>query len=122
MLVEIFVVCITKLLKMKKYILTTFSLPVKGEETTYNQWYNQVHLEDLLQIPGIKSAQRFQPQEAEGSLESPYLAIYEIETEDVTKVMQSMQDGSYKIHGSPAIDTSSIRMQVYEVLGDKRIL
>ena len=106
---------------MKKYILTTFSSPIENEEAAYHKWYDEVHFDDLLRIPDIKTAQRFQPQETEGPMKNPYLAIYEIETEDIAKVMLSMQDGSYEMYMSSAIDLSSIRMQVYEVLGDKRI-
>ena len=106
---------------MKKYILTTFSLPVEKEEAAYNKWYDEVHFEDLLRIAGVKTAQRFKPQETEGSVKNPYLSIYEIETEDIAKVMQSMQDRSHEMYISPALDISSIRIQVYEVLGDKQV-
>jgi hypothetical protein len=106
---------------MKRYILTTFSLPVDGEEAAYNKWYSEVHFGDLLQIAGVKTAQRFKPQETEGSVKNPYLSIYEIETEDISKVMQSMQDGSHEMYISPALDITSIRIQVYEVLGDKQV-
>ena len=106
---------------MKKYILTAFSLPVKGLEAEYNLWYDQVHFHDLLQIPGIKTAQRFRPLSHPGLPESPFLAIYEIETDDISTAMQALQNGTYTIRPSDAIDPASVTFQVYEVMGKKQL-
>jgi hypothetical protein len=104
---------------MKKYILTTFSLPIIGKEAEYNQWYDNIHCPDLLMIPAVKTAQRFFP-EPRLNAGSPYLAIYELETDDINSVMQSLQDGTYAIRPSNAIDTASVTMQVYQVWGEKK--
>ena len=106
---------------MKKYILTAFSLPVKGQEEEYNLWYDQVHFHDLLQIPGIKTAQRFRPLSRSGMPESPFLAIYEIETDDIGAAMQALQNGTYTMRPSNAIDPASVTFQVYEVMGKKQL-
>ena len=105
---------------MKKYILTAFSLPVKGQEEEYNLWYDQVHFHDLLQIPGIKTAQRFRPLSHPGMPENPFLAIYEIETDDIGAVMHALQNGTYTMRPSNAIDPASVTFQVYEVMGEKQ--
>jgi hypothetical protein len=105
---------------MKKYILTTFSNPFPGKEAAYNHWYDNVHCPDLLNIEAFKSAQRFRPETGGNDTGKPYLAVYEIETEDIQSVMQSLQNGSHVIHESDAIDRTSITMVVYEVLGEKQ--
>ena len=105
---------------MKKYILTAFSLPVKGLEAEYNLWYDQVHFHDLLQIPEIKTAQRFRPLSHPEMPESPFLAIYEIETDDIGAAMQALQNGTYTMRPSGAIDPVSVTFQVYEVMGEKQ--
>jgi hypothetical protein len=105
---------------MKKYLLTTFSHPVKGKESEYNLWYDQVHIHDLLKVPEINSAQRFRPLTNPVLPESPFLAIYEIETDNIPEVMQAIQNGTYTMQPSDAIDPSSVTVQVYEVIGEKQ--
>lgn len=106
---------------MKKYMLTTFSYPVKGLEAEYNLWYDQVHCQDLLRVPEIKTAQRFRPLSIPGLPEKPFLAIYEMETNDIEGVMQSLQNGTYTMHPSDSIDPTSVTLQVYEVMGEKQL-
>jgi len=106
---------------MKKYILTTFSLPVKGREVEYDHWYSEVHCQDLLRIPEIKSAQRFRTLPHPEQPERPFLVIYEIETDDISSVMQALQNDTYEMRPSDAIDPASVTLQVYEVIGKKQL-
>lgn len=51
-------------------------------EKEFNDWYNKIHLPDILEIPGFKRATLYEnPQPSEG--QGKYLAIYEVETEDI---------------------------------------
>ena len=45
-------------------------------ESAWNDWYDNVHVPELLSVPGFVSAVRFRQLGAEGH----YLAIYEIES------------------------------------------
>ncbi len=42
-----------------KHVLVVMSNPAPGKEQEYNDWYTNVHLGDVLKVPGIVSAQRF---------------------------------------------------------------
>ena len=106
---------------MNHYILTTFSLPTSGKEVEYNEWYDHIHCQDLLKIPEIKTAQRFSPLHLPGLPQSPFLAVYQIETDDIAGLMQALQNGSYQMRLSDAIDPTSVTLQVYEVMGEKQI-
>ena len=33
--------------------------PMIGREDEFNRWYDEIHLDEVLQISGFKSAQRF---------------------------------------------------------------
>lgn len=103
---------------MKKYILTTSSLPVEGREIDYNSWYNEIHLNDVLNIPEIKTAQRFKSSPQNGTA-NPYLAIYEIETDAIERLIWMFQSGSYPMRSSDAIAIETVTIQFYEVIGDK---
>lgn len=60
--------------------------PVSGKEQAYNEWYDR-HIEDVLETPGFVAASRYvikEPLEGRGK----YLAVYEIETDDIDETMR----------------------------------
>jgi hypothetical protein len=60
-----------------------------GDEAAYNDWYDTVHVPDLESLDGVLSARRFKVLQGNGT-SHPYLAAYEIETDDLGKVMEDM--------------------------------
>lgn len=68
--------------------------PVKGREEEYNSWYDDRHLADVLCIPGIVSAERFELSAAQ-RFDPPYpygyLALYWIETDDLAGVIHELK-------------------------------
>jgi hypothetical protein len=74
---------------MARYKLIVFTDAVAGKEDEYNRWYNEVHLADVVAVPGFISAQRFKLDSAViGGFSNRYLAIYDMETDDPAKVME----------------------------------
>jgi hypothetical protein len=66
-----------------------------SQEKEFNEWYDNVHLQDVLSVDGIVRASRYEnsnPTEGRGK----YLALYEIESADVSQVMASLSDGMTK--------------------------
>jgi len=106
---------------LKHYTLVVLSKPVADQEAAYNEWYTNVHLRDLVKVPGIKSAQRFVINGPDAA-KSPYkyMAVYDIWTDDLTKVQAAMKAASASgaMVISPALDkpTSAI---FYEELTPK---
>jgi hypothetical protein len=68
--------------------------PVEGREAEYNDWYQNVHLDDLVAIDGVKSAQRFHLNQAVSCDKPPlpYLAIYDVETNDIDGVVKQLSE------------------------------
>ena len=71
---------------MARHVLTVFTNAQDGRDDEFNEWYSNRHLQDLLRVPGIVAAQRFRHSSVQRS--NPpypwrYLAIYEIETDDL---------------------------------------
>jgi hypothetical protein len=95
--------------------------PADGREQEYNDWYREVHLRDLVAIPGIKSAQRFRLSRVvmPDTEPLPYLAIYDVETDDIDKTIEELktraENGAMFI--SPALSTEEAFGAVYEELG-----
>jgi hypothetical protein len=79
---------------MARYVLIANNGPTDGEDddADYNRWYDEVHVPDLLAVPGVTSARRFRVVMSRRS-NPPYLALYEIETDDLQSVMDHMGSG-----------------------------
>ena len=56
-------------------------------EAEFNNWYDTIHVPDVLSAPGHKTATRYaikDPAKGKGR----YLALYEIETDDIKQTME----------------------------------
>lgn len=101
---------------MARYTMIALSYPVQGREAEFNTWYQDTHLPEVVAFPGVTCGQRyrltlnFTPPEA-----APYLAVYDIETNDLNAMLQAM-----KARGgmaSPALDVGKSTLMIYEEFG-----
>jgi len=103
-----------------KYVFVVFTEPVEGQDAEYNEWYSDVHIPDVLKLDGITAARRFKLASTEPPQEGhrPYLALYEIETEDVSAIpgaiKLAVEEGRMPL--SPALDRSKNHTAYYEAL------
>ena len=81
---------------MGKWIVTVGSnCTDAAREAEYNEWYDKTHLPDVLETPGFVRATRYEntnPQEGEAK----FLAIYEIETDDIDEFMKKNSENMAK--------------------------
>lgn len=57
-----------------------------SHEGELNRWYDEVQVPDMLEVPGIMRATRYE-NSGSGEGRGKYLTLYEIETEDIGKTM-----------------------------------
>jgi hypothetical protein len=70
-----------------KGIMVVQSAPVDpARENEYNDWYDNEHVRDILAVPGFTSARRYKVHgpAGDGTGAPAYLAIYEIDADDLT--------------------------------------
>ncbi len=100
--------------------MIVLSHPAEGREAEYNDWYQNFHLAQVVNIRDIKSATRFRLARklVEGEAH-PYAAIYEIETEDIDAVLDELRAaaGTERLSISGAINTDFTNATVYEEFG-----
>jgi hypothetical protein len=104
---------------MPRYRLVVLSRPKDGRDAEYNDWYSNIHLDDVVRLHGVKSAQRFRATTSMSSHEPPpYLAIYEIETDDIGAFMTEItsKSGTEELLISDALDDDPFAV-VYEEMG-----
>ena len=92
----------------------------EGREDEFRAWYDDVHIPDLLRIPGIVSARRFELDDAAGAPHRD-LVVYQLDG-DVDEIMAEtgsrFADGS--IVASDALDMTSIAMTFWQPAGPRR--
>ncbi|MBM4461884.1 MAG: hypothetical protein FJ012_00930 [Chloroflexi bacterium] len=75
---------------MEKWILNVeTNCADSAREKEFNEWYDKVHLPDILHIPEVVRASRYECADpSEG--QAKFLAIYEIETKDLGETMAAL--------------------------------
>ena len=66
------------------YVETWPSSPERTDE--FHRWYDEVHLAEVVRIPGILAARRYDPVRPDGG----YVAIYELECDDLRDVVRAI--------------------------------
>ena len=72
---------------MKKWLFIVESNCTDPDrEAEFNQWYNAVHLPDMLELPAVVGALRYENINP-GDGEAKYIALYEIDSDDIQKTI-----------------------------------
>jgi len=107
---------------MAKCIYVVTSSPVAGKEKEYNEWYNNIHLDDVLDVPGMLAAQRFKPVTgADNTLPGKYIALYEIDSSNPKAVIDGLNKASSSFRPTDAIDYVNFNVGVYEACSDQKV-
>ena len=102
------------------YVVLTNAIANTDEE--FNQWYDDIHLDDVLRVPGVIAAQRFRA--TDGSTEPvtyQYCALYEIESDNPVAVLEELKRraGSDNMPLSPAMSPDILDC-LFTPLGNRR--
>ncbi len=102
----------------RKYLHIVQTSPVSGREDEFNDWYENVHIPQVLRVPGFRSGQRFQLVTHDPFAGPRFLAVYEIESDDIAETMQTIRMTAPARTKSGAIDTSASVVLMYEPIGE----
>jgi hypothetical protein len=99
-----------------RYLLHVVSKPFSGHDPAFNDWYNKVHLSDVLAVAGFTAASRFSalPMAPSDAPRDEYLAMYELETDDPHATLARLNEAAASMQISPALDMSSVRMELFQ--------
>jgi hypothetical protein len=109
---------------MAKYTFVVLTNPTPGKEAEFNEWYNKVHIPDVLSVPGFVAAQRFKLADAQfgdSERDHRYLALYEIDSDDVQACLNELQKrvGSADMEISDAIDMKDVFAAMFSPVADR---
>ena len=102
---------------MGRHLMVVYTNPVEGEEDEYNKWYDETHLPDIVDVPGVVSGRRLKLAPVAGTGDGAthqYLALYEIDG-DPAAVMAEIgaRVGSGQMVLSSAADLAGSNMTVF---------
>ncbi len=77
---------------MEKHILVVaINCSDPAREDEFNEWYDTIHLPDVLETPGFVRATRWEHTDPKEK-DAKFLALYDIETDDIQATMKALQD------------------------------
>ena len=103
-----------------KNIVFVLTEPTPGMEVEFNQYYEHVHLDEVLGTTGWDTAQRFKLADEAGSkCPLQYLALYEVETDKPEDIIKSLNETRSERQQSDALNYPTARVWVFSETGPK---
>jgi len=99
--------------------LFVFSNPVEGREDEYNDWYDDVHMREVLEVDGFVACQRFAVDPGTEGAPARYLAVYEIDAADPAAAYATLQNSVSEMNVTDAIDRSSVSAWIFTARGER---
>ena len=112
---------------MTRYLLFAFSdCKDPAREAEFNDWYDNVHLPDMLEVPGMIKATRWKSADNKENEVRRYLALYELETDDLRKFNEdvgkrgrwTMEQGRFS--DLPVFDPPNVPRTYVQIMDEKR--
>jgi hypothetical protein len=114
---------------MAKAVWLVYTNCPADREQEFNDWYEKMHLPDLLTVDGIVAAQRFRLPDDGSAMVSPagapagarYLALYELDTDDVAAVRAAVNALRLGERGRGFEGLEVVASMTGTALGDRQI-
>ncbi len=103
-----------------KHIVVVMTEPTAGREDEYNDYYERIHLDEVLASAGWDSAQRFRlVDEAGRPCPLPYLAFYEVEADDPADIIPHLNATRAQRQQSDALNKATAGVWVFSPTGPR---
>lgn len=74
-----------------KHVVVVLTEPTEGRDDEFNDYYENLHLDEVLASTGWENAQRFKLVDEQGrDCPLPYLALYEVDVDDSADVLKTL--------------------------------
>ena len=103
-----------------KHVVVVLTEPTAGREAEYNDYYEKLHLDEVLATTGWRSAQRFKLTGEQGmKCPLPYLAIYEVEGGDAQSIITTLNATRGDRVQSDALNKRTAGVWVFSEIGPR---
>jgi hypothetical protein len=101
-----------------KHMVVVLTEPTNGREEEFNEYYEDLHIDEVLATTGWKSGQRFKLTDQIGAkCPLPYLAIYEAHGDDPKQVIQTLNESRPERKQSTAINKKTAAVWIFSETG-----
>jgi hypothetical protein len=101
-----------------KHLVVVLTEPTPGREDEYNDYYENLHLDEVLATTLLHSAQRFKLTAQQGlACPLPYLAIYEAEADDPQTILDDLNATRSQRVQSDALNRRTAGAWVFSEIG-----
>lgn len=104
---------------MAFYLLQVSSRAIDGRDDDYDQWYGDVHVGEVLGVPGFKACQRYKKLGTDHASFSEFVAMYEVETDNPVGLLGALNAAAADMRMTDAIDIPSVRFEFLFPHGDR---
>jgi hypothetical protein len=103
---------------MARHVLVVHTRPIEGKDAEFNEWYDTVHLSEVLKVDGFVAATRYRAEPSvHGELpEFPYLAIYEVEAESLPGALAALSSAAKSMDMGSALDRNGMATYAYTAI------
>ena len=112
--------------RLERGLMMVFSNASSPEQVAeFNRWYDEIHLKEVLGVPGVVAASRYELDDAqmmpgEDGFGRRFLAMYEIEAEDLETVRDLIRATSSDRTHSETLELDPLpAMAIYRSLGER---
>jgi len=113
---------------MTKYLLFAFSdCKDPKREKEFNDWYDNMHMTDMMEVPGFIKATRWMSADNKKNEIRKYLALYELETDNLEEFnakmrergMRTMKEGRFS--DLPVFDPDNVPRIYKQITPEKKV-
>ncbi len=106
----------------KDNLVLILTEPTAGNEDEFNDYYENLHLREVLDTTNLSSAQRYKLVGAAGEgCPLPYLAVYETRAESATEIIDNLNSTRAQRQQSKSLNQRTGRVWVFEQTGPKHL-
>ncbi len=101
-----------------KHMIVVLTEPTAGNEAEFDDYYENLHLDEVLSSTGWKSAQRFKLVDEQGrTCPLPYLALYEAEADNSKEILETLTATRSQRQQSKSINKRTAGVWVFAETG-----
>ncbi|NDJ87919.1 MULTISPECIES: DUF4286 family protein [Mycolicibacter] len=118
---------------MAENLFLVLTNPVPGQDEVFNQWYDTAHVPEVLDVPGVVAAQRYdlceltvpEDEDLPAVLPPPshrYLVVYELDRDPDTvmsEFLKRVMAGKMSLHET--LDLTTVSMTGWKPRGPRRV-
>ncbi len=105
-------------MSQRRHLVLILTEPTPGNEAEFNRYYEDVHLDEVLETTNMTRAQRFKLVGQAGEpCPLPYLAVYETNADSADDVLDNLAATRRDRQQSDALNRRTGRAWVFEEIG-----